>query len=77
MNITMYTTSTCGFCKVQAAWMEKLGVKFELKDVGKDKEAAEELKEKANGHMSVPVTDIDGTIIRGFDRKKLQEALNV
>jgi len=57
-------------------WLEKLGVKFVAKDVEADPAAMEELKAKNGGDFSgVPVTDIAGEIILGFNRPALQGAL--
>ena len=45
-------------------------------DVSQDKEAAKEMIEKS-GQMGVPVMDIDGQIVVGFDKEKLSEILNL
>jgi len=56
--------------------MERLGVKYISKNVEEDEEANKELLDKLNGNFQgVPVTDINGEIILGFDRPKLQAAL--
>lgn len=77
MEVTIYTTPTCGFCKTEAQWLDSLGIEYTMKDITKDPSAAQELEAKLPGATGVPVTDINGTIIRGFDRPKLEEALNV
>lgn len=52
------------------------GVEFEEKDITQDEEAYREVVKKMNGNFSgVPVIDIDGTIILGFDRPKIDQAL--
>jgi glutaredoxin len=57
-------------------WLEKLGVNFVAKDIEADEAAMEELKTKNGGDYSgVPVTDIGGEIILGFNRPALQAAL--
>lgn len=57
-------------------WLERLGVKYIAKDIEEDEEAHKELMEKINGDFrGVPVTDISGDIILGFDRPKLQNSL--
>lgn len=55
-------------------YLDKLGVKYEDVDVEKDPNAAQESVQKS-GQMGVPVIDVNGTIIVGFDRYKLDEAL--
>lgn len=56
--------------------MDKLGVKYISKNVEEDAGAQKELMEKLGGNFQgVPVTDIGGEIILGFDRMKLQNAL--
>ncbi len=57
-------------------WLDKLGIPYISKDVEADKEAYEELLEKNGGNYTgVPVTDIAGDIILGFDRPKIQDAI--
>lgn len=75
-KVTVYSTSWCAFCHTEMQWLEKLGVAFEAKDVEADEAAMEELKVKNGGDFSgVPVTDIAGEIILGFNRPALQAAL--
>lgn len=75
-HVIVYSTSWCAFCHTEMQWLEKLGVDFTAKDIEADESAMEELKTKNGGDFSgVPVTDIAGTIILGFDRPKLQAAL--
>lgn len=75
-QITIYSTSWCAFCHTEMQWLDKLGIPYIAKDVEADKEAYEELIAKNGGSYSgVPVTDIAGDIILGFDRPRLQEAI--
>lgn len=71
-HIVLYKTSWCGVCKAAAAFLKKSGIPFVEKDVEKDHAAQQELTCKAlktgtkiNG---VPVLDIGGTLLLGFDR---------
>jgi len=75
MEVKVYSTPTCPFCKQLKEWLKKKKIAFEDIDVIESDKARDELIEKS-GQMAVPVTDIDGTIIVGFDEKKLEEALN-
>lgn len=75
-KVTIYSTTWCAFCDTEKQWLNKLGVEFEAKDIEEDKAAYEELMGKINGNFQgVPVTDIDGEIVLGFDRPKLQKTL--
>jgi glutaredoxin 3 len=72
--ITVYSTTWCGFCHMAKQYFDKLGVKYEDKDVEKNPDAAVEAVKKS-GQMGVPVIDIDGTVILGFDRPRIDQAL--
>ncbi|MDB5176537.1 MAG: Glutaredoxin [Candidatus Saccharibacteria bacterium] len=75
-QVTIYSTTWCAFCHTEAQWLDKLGIPYVKKDIEEDKEAYEELMSKSGGAYSgVPVTDIGGDLILGFDRPKLQEAM--
>ena len=75
-TVTVYSTTWCAFCKTEKQWLDKLGVKYESKNVEDDEAANKELLDKLNGNFQgVPVTDINGEIILGFDRPRLQAAL--
>lgn len=72
--VTIYSAPWCAFCKTEKQYLEHLGVAFTVRDIEEDAGAMEELVEKS-GQQSVPVTDIDGIIIRGFDRAKIDATL--
>ncbi|QCT39768.1 NrdH-redoxin [Candidatus Saccharibacteria bacterium oral taxon 955] len=75
-RIIVYSAPWCAFCKTEKQYLEHLGVDFTVRDIEQDKRAMEELLEKMGGETSsVPVTDIDGIIIRGFDRAKIDATL--
>ena len=75
-KVTVYTTTWCAFCNTEKQWLEKMGVEFDSKDIEADKDANDELMKKLDGNFQgVPVTDIDGELILGFDRPKLEAAL--
>ena len=75
-RIIVYSAPWCAFCKTEKQYLEHLGVDFTVRDIEQDKRAMEELLEKVGGETSsVPVTDIDGIIIRGFDRAKIDATL--
>lgn len=75
-KITIYSTSWCAFCHTEMQWLDKLGIPYVAKDVEADKEAYDELLEKNGGNYTgVPVTDIGGDIILGFDRPRIQDSI--
>ena len=73
--IVMYSTSWCGVCKKAKSFMQQQGLAFVEKDIEKDPKAAKELQEKARragvGTNGVPVIDIGGQLMRGFDPNRL------
>ncbi len=75
-SIKVYSTKTCPYCVNLKEYLDEKGVKYEYIDVGEDKEAAKEMIEKS-GQMGVPVTDINGEIIIGFDKPKINELLEI
>ncbi|NQV89368.1 MAG: glutaredoxin family protein [Parcubacteria group bacterium] len=76
MNITVYSTPTCPFCKQTKAFLEENKVEFTDIDVSSDQEEAQKMI-KLSGQMGVPVTDIDGEIVIGFDRDKISGLLGL
>ena len=77
-KVIVYSTSWCGFCSAEKDSLEHNGVKFEAKDIEEDAEALDELLAKMGGEFrGVPVTDINGKIVLGFDRAKLSKLLDI
>lgn len=72
--VTIYSTVWCGFCHTAKRYFDQIGVKYEDKDVEKNPSYAEEAVKKSD-QLGVPVIDIDGTIIVGFDKPRIDEAL--
>lgn len=75
-SVTIYSTPTCPYCKMAKEYMKENGVEFKDVDVAADEKAAEEMIEKS-GQMGVPVLDIGGEIIVGFDREAIKKALDL
>ena len=75
-KVIVYSTQTCPYCHTLKAYLEDNQVAFEDIDVAVDEKAREDMVKKS-GQMGVPVTDIDGQIIIGFDRQKISELLNI
>ena len=76
MVVKVYTTTHCPYCVMAKNFLKENNVEFEEVNVQEDHEAAHEMVEKS-GQMGVPVLDINGKIIVGFDKKKIKEALNL
>lgn len=75
-TVTIFSTPWCAFCRTEKQWLESLGVNFESKDIEEDENAKDELLAKLDGvFQGVPTTFIGDEVIVGFDRPKLQAAL--
>lgn len=75
-QITIYSTTWCAFCKTEKQYLDKLGIAYTDKDVEADKSAYEELMSKNGGaYQGVPVTDIGGELVLGFDRAKIDRLI--
>lgn len=72
--ITVYSATWCAFCHAAMDYFDKLGVEYTDKDVEKDLEAGKEAVDKS-GQRGIPVIDIDGEIIVGFDKPKIDAVL--
>ena len=75
-NVIIYSTPSCVYCKSAKEFFEENNIKYEEKNVASDQEAQQVMVQKS-GQMAVPVIDIDGEIIVGFDKDKLSELLGV
>jgi glutaredoxin-like YruB-family protein len=76
MQVRIYTTTHCPYCSMAKDFFKKNSVSFEEINVESDSKAAEEMIEKS-GQMGVPVIDVDGQIIVGFNRPALERALKL
>lgn len=75
-KVILYGTSTCIWCRRTGEFFKENKVKYAEKNVGEDMKAAKEMVKKS-GQRAVPVIDIDGNIIVGFDEEKLKELLEI
>jgi glutaredoxin 3 len=73
-NVTVYSTPTCPYCHQAKKYLTDKGVSFVDKDVATDLQARDEMVRKS-GQLGVPVLDVDGNLIVGFNRQKLEELL--
>jgi glutaredoxin-like YruB-family protein len=75
-KVIIYTTPDCVFCKLAKKFFQVHNIDFEEKNVLLDLEAREEMVKKS-GQMGVPVIDVDGEIIVGFDADILSKLLEI
>lgn len=75
-KVNVYSTATCPYCTMVKNFLTQNNVPFENFDVGKDREKGTEMVQKS-GQMGVPVVDIDGQIIVGFDKTAITKALGL
>ena len=74
-SITIYTASWCGVCKKAKAYMKSKGIAYTERDVEKDSSAKAEVARKTGGATGVPVLDVGGEIMVGFDQNALDEMI--
>jgi len=75
-TVKVYSTPTCPWCLRVKQFLKENNINFEDTDVSTDQVAAEEMIKKT-GQMGVPVLDINGQIIVGFDKEKIKAALGL
>jgi glutaredoxin 3 len=75
-TVKVYSTPTCPWCLRAKQFLKDNNIVFENLDVAQDHAAAEEMVQKS-GQMGVPVLDIDGEIIVGFDKDKIKSSLGL
>lgn len=75
-SVKIYTTSTCPWCMKTKEFFKANNVHYKELNVGADEKARNDMFEKS-GQFGVPVTDINGTIIVGYDKEALEKALGL
>lgn len=73
-EVKLYSTQTCPYCVMAKQYLSAKGVKYQDIDVGADRKAAMDMVAKS-GQMGVPVIEINGKIILGFDKGAIDNAL--
>ncbi|MEK7193923.1 MAG: Uxx-star family glutaredoxin-like (seleno)protein [Patescibacteria group bacterium] len=73
-KIKIYTTPTCPYCEMAKEYFQENNVGYEEYNVAEDDKARDEMIEKSQ-QMGVPVIDIDGKIIIGFNKPEIEKAL--
>jgi glutaredoxin-like YruB-family protein len=75
-RVTVYSTPTCSWCTTLKTYLKKNGVRFADIDVSKDQKAAENMVRRS-GQQGVPQTDINGEMIVGFDKTRINMLLGI
>jgi len=75
IRVIMYTTSWCGYCKKAREYLGSLGASAAEYDIDRQPEKREEMLKKSNGARGVPVIDVEGIIIRGYNPGAIKAAI--
>jgi glutaredoxin 3 len=75
-NIIIYSTPTCPYCVKVKEYLKSKDISYTDYDISKDRSKVDEMMKKS-GQMGVPVIDIDGNIILGFDKNAIDSALGM
>ena len=73
MAISVYPTPSCSYCRMVKDWLKARNIRYDEYNVASDPRRAEEMVRKS-GQMGVPVTDVNGKIILGFNTAELERA---
>lgn len=75
-KVIIYSTDACPYCHMVKDYLREKGIKFTDFNVAEDEAKAKEMTEKS-GQMGVPVVDIDGQIVIGFNREEIDKLLGL
>lgn len=75
-TVKVYSTPSCPYCIRLKQFLKENSIEFEDVDVSSNQQAGQEMIDKS-GQMAVPVLEIDGEIIVGFDKDKIRTALGL
>ena len=74
MSVTVYSTPTCSYCNLAKDYLREKGISFREFNVAQDLKRADEMVKKS-GQMGVPVLDVNGRVIVGFNKAEIEKAL--
>ncbi len=74
--VKVYSTPTCPYCVTLKEFLKKHNIQFEDIDIAQNEKARDEMIKNSN-QMGVPVVDIDGQIVIGFDKEKISQLLGI
>lgn len=72
-DVILYMTEWCGWCRKTRALLKEIGADFEEVDIEKSAEGRKEFEAKSGGQGGIPLIDIDGEIIRGYDEARIRK----
>ena len=75
-RVIVFTTPSCSFCNMTKKYFREKGIKFKEVDVSRDSAAARDMV-RWSGQMGVPVVEIGGKIVVGFDRPNIDKYLSI
>lgn len=75
-QVFIYSTPTCIYCRMAKDWFKEKGIAYTDYDLSVDAAKRDEVVKKT-GQMGVPVIEIDGEIVIGFDRKRIEQLLGI
>jgi len=75
-KVIIFTTPTCGFCNAAKSYFRQKGIRFTDVDVSRDPAAARDMVRRS-GQTGVPVIDIGGKIVVGFDKSRINQLLGI
>jgi len=75
-RVIVFSTLSCSFCNMAKKYFREKGIKFRDVDVSRDQAAARDMLRRS-GQSGVPVIDIGGKIIIGFDRPRINKLLGI
>ncbi|MBI3172145.1 MAG: NrdH-redoxin [Chloroflexi bacterium] len=75
-RVIVFSTPTCSFCSMAKKYFRERGIRFKDVDVSRDPAAARDMLRRS-GQSGVPVIDINGKIVVGFDRPKIDKYLGL
>jgi glutaredoxin 3 len=74
MKVAVYSTPTCPYCRLAKDYLNEKGIEFADYNVATDLEARNVMVQKS-GQLGVPVIEVDGQVIVGFNKQKLEELI--
>jgi len=75
MSVTLYSTPSCAYCRMAKDYFRQKGISFSEYNVASDQRKADEMVRKS-GQMGVPVIEVNGSIIIGFNKTEIERALH-
>jgi len=75
-TVIIYSTPTCPYCQMTKMFLKQHNIAYTEHNVAEDMQAQKEMIEKSK-QMGVPVIDINGEIVIGFDKKRMKELLKI